>query len=159
MKTPIVPRPFKCRRVRYAPDVLTFKPAGIPGFQLEEVILTLDEYEAVRLADLQGLYQEEAAQKMNISRQTFGNIILSAHHKIADALINGKSLRIEGGYVNDLKERKFVCADCGHEWTEPFGTGRPEGCLKCKSDNIFRKDKGAGGIMKGRKRMRCGRKQ
>lgn len=154
-----MPRPFKCRRIRYAPDVLTFKPAGIPGYQLEEVILTLDEYEAVRLADLQGFYQEEAAQKMGVSRQTFGNIISSAHHKIADALINGKSLRIEGGYVNELKERKFICEDCGYEWTEAFGTGRPEGCPKCKSNNLFRKDKGTGGNMKGRKRMRCGRKQ
>lgn len=153
-----MPRPFKCRRVRFAPDVLTFKPAGIPGYQLEEVILTLDELEAVRLGDLQGLYQEEAAQKMNISRQTFGNIIGSAHYKIADALINGKNLRIEGGHVNELKERRFVCEDCGHEWTEPFGTGRPEACPKCKGNNIFRKDKrSGGGFGKGRKRMRCGR--
>ncbi len=153
-----MPRPFKCRRVRFAPDVLTFKPAGIPGYQLEEVILTLDELEAVRLADLQGLYQEEAAQKMNISRQTFGNIIGSAHHKIADALINGKNLRIEGGYVNALKERKFICADCGHEWAEPFGAGRPGECPKCRRNNFFRKDQGAGGgAGKGRKRMRCGR--
>ncbi len=153
-----MPRPFKCRRVRFAPDVLTFKPAGIPGYQLEEVILTLDELEALRLADLQGLYQEEAAQKMDVSRQTFGNIIGSAHQKIADALISGKILRIEGGYVNELKERRFVCEDCGHKWAEPFGTGRPEACPKCKGNNIFRKDKGSGGAMKGRKRMRCGKK-
>jgi predicted DNA-binding protein (UPF0251 family) len=66
---------------------------------LEEVNLTLDELEAVRLADLQGLYQEEAAKSMNISRQTFGNIIGSAHKKIADSLLNGKALRISGGRV------------------------------------------------------------
>ena len=66
---------------------------------LEEVNLTLDELEAIRLADLTELYQEDAAKKMNISRQTFGNIINSAHKKIADALLNAKALKIEGGVV------------------------------------------------------------
>jgi predicted DNA-binding protein (UPF0251 family) len=66
---------------------------------LEEVNLTLDELEAVRLADLEGLYQEDAARKMDISRQTFGNIINSAHKKIADVLLNAKALKIEGGMV------------------------------------------------------------
>ena len=66
---------------------------------LEEVNLTLDELEAIRLADLSELYQEDAAKKMNISRQTFGNIINSAHKKIADALLNAKALKIEGGTV------------------------------------------------------------
>jgi len=66
---------------------------------LEEVNLTLDELEAIRLADLTELYQEDAAKKMNISRQTFGNIINSAHKKIADALLNAKALKIEGGNI------------------------------------------------------------
>ena len=66
---------------------------------LEEVNLTLDELEAIRLADLGGLYQEDAAKKMNVSRQTFGNIINSAHKKIADALLNAKALKIEGGNI------------------------------------------------------------
>ena len=66
---------------------------------LEEVNLALDELEAIRLADLTGLYQEDAAKKMNISRQTFGNIINSAHKKIADALLNAKALKIEGGNI------------------------------------------------------------
>jgi predicted DNA-binding protein (UPF0251 family) len=66
---------------------------------LEEVNLALDELEAVRLADLEGLYQENAAKKMNISRQTFGNIIERAHRKIADVLLNAKALKIEGGIV------------------------------------------------------------
>jgi predicted DNA-binding protein (UPF0251 family) len=71
---------------------------------LEEVNLALDELEAVRLADLEGLYQEDAAKKMNISRQTFGNIVNSAHKKIADALLNGKALKIEGGVVERVKK-------------------------------------------------------
>ena len=66
---------------------------------LEEVNLALDELEAIRLADFDGLYQEDAAKKMNISRQTFGNIINSAHKKIADVLLNAKALKIEGGVV------------------------------------------------------------
>jgi len=66
---------------------------------LEEVNLTLDELEAVRLADWEELYQEDAAKEMNISRQTFGNIINSAHKKIADVLLNAKALKIEGGTV------------------------------------------------------------
>ncbi|MDD5692416.1 MAG: DUF134 domain-containing protein [Candidatus Omnitrophica bacterium] len=69
---------------------------------LEEVNLTLDELEAVRLADLKGLYQEEAAKKMDISRQTFGNIIEKAHRKIADVLLNAKALKIEGGKVKRI---------------------------------------------------------
>ena len=66
---------------------------------LEEINLTLDELEAMRLADLGELYQEDAAKKMNVSRQTFGNIVNSAHKKIADALLNAKALKIEGGNI------------------------------------------------------------
>lgn len=61
--------------------------------------MTLDEFEAIKLADFEGLYQEQAAVKMDISRQTFGRIIDSAHRKIADVLIHGKALKIEGGEV------------------------------------------------------------
>lgn len=94
-----MPRPFRCRRIRCSPDINYFKPRGIPVDSLEQVNLTLDELEAVRLADFDGLYQEDAAKKMNISRQTFGNIINSAHKKIADALLHAKALKIEGGVV------------------------------------------------------------
>lgn len=92
-------RPCRCRRIRCKPDTNYFKPRGIPVDMLEEVNLALDELEAVRLADWEGLYQEDAAKKMNISRQTFGNIIERAHQKIADALLNAKALKIEGGTV------------------------------------------------------------
>jgi len=63
--------------------------------ELEEVVLEQDEVEAIRLAHLEGLYQEDAAGKMGISRQTFGRIILSAQKKIAEGLINGKVIRLE----------------------------------------------------------------
>ena len=97
-----MPRPFRCRRIRCNPDANYFKPKGIPLDMLEEVNLTLDELEAIRLADWEGLYQEDAAKKMNISRQTFGNIINSAHRKTADALLNAKALKIEGGIVKRI---------------------------------------------------------
>ncbi len=61
--------------------------------------MTLDEFEAMRLADLDGHYQEQAAKQMNVSRTTFSRIVDSAHRKMADALVHGKALRIEGGPV------------------------------------------------------------
>jgi len=94
-----MPRPFCQRRIAFVPSVTYFKPAGIPLNQLDEVALTLDELEALRLADLLGLYQEQAAERMGISRATFGRIVESARRKTADALTAGKALRLEGGPV------------------------------------------------------------
>jgi len=94
-----MPRPKCNRQICGVPDKNYFKPRGIPTVDLEEVVLSLDEFEAVRLADYELLYQEEAAGRMNISRQTFGRIIEAAHKKIADVLINAKALKIEGGKV------------------------------------------------------------
>ena len=93
-------RPKCCRQVHGKPDTNYFKPRGIPAIDLEEVILQLDEFEAIRLADYENLYQEDAATRMNISRQTFGRIIVSARRKIAEVLIHGKALKIEGGKVS-----------------------------------------------------------
>jgi predicted DNA-binding protein (UPF0251 family) len=90
-------RPRLCRRVRFNPNIVYFKPRGIPLKELEEVILLIDEYEAIRLKDFEGLEQEECAKKMNISQPTFHRLVLSARKKIADAIINGKAIKIEGG--------------------------------------------------------------
>jgi len=76
-----------------------FKPSGVPARELEEVTLGLDGAEAIRLADLEGLYQDAAALRMGVSRQTFGRIVEAARHAVADAIINGKRLRIEGGQI------------------------------------------------------------
>ncbi|HSV43310.1 MAG TPA: DUF134 domain-containing protein [Candidatus Bathyarchaeia archaeon] len=100
-----MPRPCKIRNICCHPGADYFKPRGIPLRDLAEVCLTLDELEAMRLADFDGLYQEEAAGKMNVSRQTFGNIIQSAHQKVAEALLQGKALRIEGGFVQTRKNK------------------------------------------------------
>ena len=88
-------RPKKCRRTCCKPCSNYFKPRGIPLNELQEIVLAADEIEAIKLADLEGLYQEDAAKKMKISRQTFGRIIESAHYKISDAVINGKALKLE----------------------------------------------------------------
>ena len=90
-------RPRRCRRVHGFPDVTYFKPAGVKIVDLEEVTLNVDEFEAVRLKDFLGMDQEKAAEKMNISQPTFHRLVISAHKKIADFLVNGKSIRIEGG--------------------------------------------------------------
>lgn len=94
-----MPRPCKCRRIALHPGAVYFKPRAVPLSVLREVALALDELEALRLADLMGLYHEEAAARMGVSRQTFGNIIERARRKTADALVNGKALRIGGGTV------------------------------------------------------------
>jgi len=90
-------RPFKCRQIEFSPQTTYFKPAGIPLRELEEVVITLDEVETLRLAHLESLYQEQAAEKMNISRQTFGNILNTAYRKIADGIVNAKAIKIDGG--------------------------------------------------------------
>ncbi|MDQ7798218.1 MAG: DUF134 domain-containing protein [Candidatus Edwardsbacteria bacterium] len=94
-----MPRPCKFRTVSHRPEAVYFKPRAIPLSLLDEVILTFDELESLRLADLEERYQEEAAPRMGISRQTFGNILKVAHKKVADALVNSKALRIEGGNI------------------------------------------------------------
>jgi uncharacterized protein len=121
---------------------------------LTEVVLTFDELEAIRLGDLEGRYQEDAAVEMGISRQTFGRIIEIAHRKVAEALCHGKALRIEGGIVEVTETRKFTCCGCDHNWEVPFGMSRPSACPECKSANIHRsaEDRGHGGCGRGRRR-------
>ncbi len=94
-----MPRPLTCRIIASDPDSIFFKPRGVPMSALETVVLTRDECEALRLADMLGLYHEEAAQRMDISRQTFGRIIESARRKIATAIIEGKAFQVSGGEV------------------------------------------------------------
>jgi predicted DNA-binding protein (UPF0251 family) len=90
-----------------------FKPCGVPSSQLEEIVLAVDELEALRLADLEGLYQNRAAGAMSVSRQTFGRIVEEARRKVADALVKGKALRIEGGDVElDDQDMALACGCC-----------------------------------------------
>ena len=137
-------RPRNCRKVGCLPGSGYFKPRGIPLSMLKEVILTVDEFEAIRLADLESLYHDQAAQKMSVSRQTFGRIIGSAHKKVAQALVEGTALKIEGGDFEVNAMRKFKCLDCKHTWELAYGTGRPAGCPACQSVNIHRGGAGRG---------------
>lgn len=145
-----MPRPKQCRRVCLSPDCTYFKPAGIPASTLEEVVLAVDELEAMRLVDVEGLYYEQAAERMSVSRRTFGRIIDSARRKVAQALTQGMALRIEGGVIEMAEQRTFRCADCEHEWQLPFGTGRPTECPKCQSKNYRRAEEKRG--QRGRQR-------
>jgi predicted DNA-binding protein (UPF0251 family) len=90
-----MPRPKVSRRILFNPNTIYFKPRGIPLKKLEEVSLDPDECEAIRLKDFKGFDQEECSKNMEISQSTFHRIILSAREKIADAIINGKAIRIE----------------------------------------------------------------
>jgi predicted DNA-binding protein (UPF0251 family) len=145
-----MPRPKQCRRVCLSPDCTYFKPAGVPTSTLEEVVLAVDELEAMRLVDLDGLYYEQAAERMGVSRRTFGRIIDSARKKVAQALIQGMALRIEGGVIEMAEQRTFRCGDCEHEWQLPFGTGRPEECPQCQSKNFRRAEEERGRRGQGR---------
>ena len=128
-------RPCKCRRISCHPRSFLFKPCGVPFRELHETCLTLDELEAIRLADLEGLYQEEAALRMGVSRQTFGNIIRSAHGKIADALVNAKSLKISGGVVQ-IESQHYRCGCCRNRWSAGFDQEKSVICPKCHNSGI-----------------------
>ncbi len=130
-----MPRPKCCRHVGCVPDKNYFKPRGIPSSQLDEVVLSLDEYEAIRLADFEGLYQEQAAVKMGISRQTFGRIIESAHKKIADVLIHGKALKIEGGDVSVGETKHSECPECRKAFGRRGELTQEEICPYCQKIN------------------------
>ncbi len=90
-------RPRICRRVENEPEITYFKPRGVPLRHLEEVEITVEEFEAVRLNDLEGMRQTEVAGKMGISQPTLHRMLQSAHRKIAEAMVNGKAIRIKGG--------------------------------------------------------------
>jgi uncharacterized protein len=114
-----MPRPTQCRNIAQLPGAVFFKPRGVPLSQLDIVQITIDEFEALRLADLLGLYQEEAAARMGVSRQTFGRIIESARRKVVRALAEGLALEIAGGAVAITGEPSFACGACGRQWAGP----------------------------------------
>ena len=145
-KDKMTPRPRRLRRVGYHPADVHLKPIGGRTFRSGESILTVDEFETIRLKDYLMLGQEEAAKKMDISQPTFHRLLLSARKKIADAIVNGKSIRIEGGdfMVRSGKgkglgggfalgpEGECICPKC--ETRSPHQTGQPcyeQKCPKC----------------------------
>jgi predicted DNA-binding protein (UPF0251 family)/DNA-directed RNA polymerase subunit RPC12/RpoP len=133
-----MPRPHKCRLIAAQPPLSAFKPAGVPGRTLQSIALRLDELEALRLADLEGLYHDAAAQRMGISRPTFGRLLVCARHKVACALFQSKMLLFNGGPVVIRGMRTFECAGCGARFGQPRGTGRPTECPQCHSRSFCR---------------------
>lgn len=127
-----MPRPKCCRQIGVMPGKTCFQPEGATASSFEAVLLTLDEYEAIRLADLEGLYQEQAASRMNISRQTFGRIVEAAHRKVADVLVNGKVLKIEGGSVSMKAERSVRCPRCRRAFRPDCGEHNEMSCPHCR---------------------------
>lgn len=117
-------------RVRRLPDINYFTPRGVK--KLEELILTVTEFEAIRLKDFEDLDQTEAAKKMDISQPTFNRVLSSARKKVADAIVNGKAIKIKGGnYI--MAGTKGIDTRPGRGRMGGFGLG-PSGeciCPKC----------------------------
>jgi len=144
----IMVRPIKPRFVRGPPWIDYFKPRGIPLSTLDEVVLKVEELESIKLKDLKGLDQEECAKKMKISRGTFQRVLNSAKKKIADALVNGKAIRVEGGNYKMPVTRTgsgfgrraggpptvCVCPACGNQQPKVAGLSCSQmKCNKCSS--------------------------
>lgn len=126
------------RRVAFIPQATFFRPIGVPPKSVEEVCLSIEEAEAIRLKDLERLEHEQCAQSMRVSRATFARILGFARQKMADAMLNGKAIRIDGGNF-EMAMRRFRCID-GHEWDVPFEAmihGPPDLCPTCKTPSIM----------------------
>ncbi|WHH61101.1 DUF134 domain-containing protein [Petroclostridium sp. X23] len=106
-----MPRPIKCRRVEFFPEHTYFLPLGKRKCEVEEIALKIEELEAMRLKDIEGLTQEECAERMQVSRQTFQNIIDNARKNVAIALTQGNAIHICGGHYTSGSCR-FKCLSC-----------------------------------------------
>lgn len=132
----LLARPVKWRRVEFLPSVNKFIPLTQNGRPIGENTLHIEELEAIRLKDLEGLEQEECAKKMEVSRQTFQRILNNARLKIADSLIKGKTVKIEGGNFT-FNICNIKCNNCGNQWEESFENLKNTiVCPECDSKNI-----------------------
>ncbi|SMC16242.1 Predicted DNA-binding protein, UPF0251 family [Clostridium acidisoli DSM 12555] len=130
-----MPRPVKFRRVENLPQYTYFIPAGRRKCEIEDIIIKVEELEAMRLKDIEELNQEECAKRMHVSRQTFQNIIDSARKKIATAIIEGKGINISGGnYTRNVCE--FKCRDCGNVYEIKYEEDRSV-CPICGSEKVI----------------------
>jgi len=120
-------RPLIPRQVLHTLPAVTFTPGTAPAADMESAGFTLDGLEALRLADLEGLYQEEAARRMGVSRATFARVLAGARRQVADALVNGKALSISGGVVDPRLAEAWPCPVHGE------GRRRGRGC-RCDTE-------------------------
>jgi len=128
-------RPEKARLVFKPPEFTEFKPVGVNRREIVEIQLSLDEYEALRLADYLGFTQEEAADEMEISRSTFSRLIEKTRRKIADFIISGKALSIDGGNIH-FRKNIIMCQDCGYKFITNFHQ-QFDVCPQCHSANLI----------------------
>lgn len=131
-----MPRPCFPRRIAFIPGFTYFKPAGIPLRSLAEVSLSPDELEALRLADFEGRYQEAGARKMGVSRQTFGRIVEIARKKVAEALVEGKAIRLEGGLAAAGIRHRYHCCRCRRSWWVSPASAHPGKCPSCRRGRV-----------------------
>lgn len=131
-------RPRIPRTVATRPIALLFKPGGGPA--RSQIRLSLDELEALRLADLEALMQEEAASRMGVSRPTFGRILGAARRKVSEAIVLGRALRIEGGAVSPAAPARGRCPFCAHRG----GPTTPDHCARCGQELVQLKRRRAG---------------
>ena len=129
-----MPRPQKLRNVGSPPNIYGMKPIGIRAADTEKLILNLDEYEALKLADFEGLSHKEAGEKIGVSRPTFTRLIDSAHKKISSALVEGKSLIIEGGNIH-FDQFLYICEDCGFRFLKSLEEEVTQ-CPSCGSHSV-----------------------
>jgi len=129
-----MPRPKSRRLIHTPPLYAGFKPMGVKGRDLSDLEMSLDEFEALRLADYEGLSQEDAALEMDISRSTFSRLIESARRKSSEFFIQGRRLVIEGGPVH-FKENLVRCRECGSVMSARMGKP-PESCSRCGSEDL-----------------------
>lgn len=121
-------RPRKRRRVCGLPEVSRFGPLDAPLGVSDNVIMTVDEFETIRLIDLESLTQEECAEQMNIARSTVQGIYVDARRKLAEALVNGKVLSIEGGTFLLCDSSGIGCGrGCRYRHGRGQGRGRGRG--------------------------------
>jgi uncharacterized protein len=136
----------KMQKIVHQPPLFTaFKPIGVMKSSLQSLPMTLDEYEAIRLADYMGMDHAEAAEEMEISRSTFSRLVEQARKKTARFLVEGKELYIEGGNVH-FRGNIIRCQDCGHMFNIKIGAPISN-CPECESGNLINL---AGGFGHGR---------
>lgn len=136
-----MPRPVKLRVIDFVPENAYFVPLGVPKCDMEEIQLKLEELEAMRLKDMENLSQEECAERMKVSRQTFQLIIDEARRKVAVALTTGKAINIQGGNYT-MNICRYKCGDCLHEFHEAYEK-EVHICPSCGSKDVECMDTGS----------------
>ncbi len=128
-------RSKKGRTITSGFEASYFKPGGVSMLDLEEVSLSIEERESLRLADILGMPYDKAGLKMGISRSNFGRIIQRARKVLADALVNGKAIHIEGGNFKIAGPRLLKCEKCEYQWKTSGGESdqKVKTCPECNN--------------------------